>query len=67
MTPLSAASGCFSRQMLKDGERLLILSNCQVHGEAQTVTSYDGSLQNRSRVTPAPPRRQSCVCLNFSR
>jgi len=45
MTPLSDASGGFARQLFKDGERLLILSNCQACGKAQIVTCYDGSLQ----------------------
>jgi hypothetical protein len=45
MTPLSAPSGCFSREIFQDGARVLILSNCQGCGEAQIGNSYDGSLQ----------------------
>jgi hypothetical protein len=39
------STGGFERQMFKDGERLMILSNCQICGEARIGSSYDGSLQ----------------------
>jgi hypothetical protein len=45
MPLLSPASSSFSRQLFKHKERLLILSNCQICGEARIGTSYDGSLQ----------------------
>ena len=45
VTPLSPTSGCFSRQLFEDGERLLIISRCQVCGKAHTASCYDGSLQ----------------------
>jgi hypothetical protein len=44
--PMPAAiSDGFFRQLFKYGERLLILSNCLVCGEARIGSSYDGSLQ----------------------
>jgi hypothetical protein len=45
MSTLLATSGDFSRELFKDGERVLILSNCRVCGEARIGSSYDGSLQ----------------------
>jgi hypothetical protein len=45
MATLSTVSHDFSRQLFKDGERVLILSNCLVCGEARIGSSYDGSLQ----------------------
>jgi hypothetical protein len=45
MATILAASCDFSRQLFEDGERVLILSNCQVCGEARIGSSYDGSLQ----------------------
>jgi hypothetical protein len=45
MATLSAGSCDFSRQLFKDGERYLILSNCLVCGEARIGSSYDGSIQ----------------------
>ena len=45
MSTLSVASCDFSRQLFKDGERVLILSNCLVCGEARINSAYDGSLQ----------------------
>jgi hypothetical protein len=41
----SAISGDFSRQLFKDGDRVLILSNCQACGQTRIGSSYDGSLQ----------------------
>jgi hypothetical protein len=46
MSTLLATSGCFSRELFKDGERVLILSNCLVCGEARIGSAYDGSLQD---------------------
>ena len=40
-----AASDNFSRELFKDGKRLLILTNCRLCGESQIATCYDGSLQ----------------------
>jgi hypothetical protein len=40
-----AMSNGFSRQLFKDGERMLILSSCQICGEARIASSYGGSLQ----------------------
>ena len=45
MLLLPAISGGFSRQLFKDGERTLILSSCQICGEARIGSSYGGTLQ----------------------
>jgi hypothetical protein len=45
MATLSAVSRDFSRHLFKDGERVLILSNCLACGEARIGSSYDGFLQ----------------------
>ena len=45
MATQSAISCNFSRLLFKDGERVLILFNCLVCGEARIGSSYDGSLQ----------------------
>jgi hypothetical protein len=45
MATLSAVSCDFSRHLFKDGERLLILSNCLTCGEARIGSSYDDSIQ----------------------
>jgi|HubBroStandDraft_6_1064221.scaffolds.fasta_scaffold59209_2 hypothetical protein len=57
MATLLAASGCFSRELFEDGARVLILSNCQVCGEARIGSSYDGSLQEWESTHPCA----SCV------
>jgi hypothetical protein len=45
MGTLLAASGFFSRELFKDGGRVLILSSCLLCGEARVGSSYDGSLE----------------------
>jgi hypothetical protein len=45
MAVLSAASRNFSRHVFNEGERVLILSNCVICGEARISSSYDGPLQ----------------------
>jgi hypothetical protein len=45
MPLLAVVSDNFSRQLFKDGERSLILTNCQMCGASRIATSYDGSLQ----------------------
>jgi hypothetical protein len=44
MSTILAKSGGFSRELFHDGARVLILSNCQVCGEARIGSSYNGSL-----------------------
>jgi hypothetical protein len=41
----STVSHDFSRHVFKEGERVLIMSNCVACGEARIGSSYDGSLQ----------------------
>jgi len=45
MPLLTAVSDNFTRQLIQEGERSLILTNCQMCGESRIVTYYDGSLQ----------------------
>jgi hypothetical protein len=45
MLPSPAMSSGFSRQLFRDGERSLILSSCQICGEARIGSSYGGFLQ----------------------
>jgi hypothetical protein len=57
MARLLAASDCFSRELFKDGAWVLILSNCQICGEARIGSSYDGSLHEWESTHPCA----SCV------
>ena len=45
MSTMLAAPGGFSRELFQNGERLMIMSNCEACGEARIGSSYDDSLQ----------------------